>query len=176
MATPTNLPASFTSGSTLSAATMNNLRGAFRILQVVTTSDTTTRTCTTDYPTLSTLNVSITPQSTSSLILVSATLSCQIDSNGSNTNRIAVFGLSYGSGSTTSIYRTRWSAILTAGADMFGSNAMEFIHSPATTSACVYNVLFGRYSGTYNNNVIINGDAHLGTTGRSTITVMEISA
>jgi hypothetical protein len=66
--------------------------------------------------------------------------------------------------------------MLTGGADMFGTNAMEFIHSPATTSACVYNVLFGRYSGTYNNNVIINGDAHLGTTGRSTITVMEISA
>jgi len=94
MATPTNLPAAQTTGNVLTAAYMNDLRGAFRILQVVTTSDTTSRTTTGDYPQLSTLNVSITPQSSSSLILVSATISGNIDSTGANTNRIAVFGLS----------------------------------------------------------------------------------
>jgi len=34
MATPTSLPASFTSGQVLTAAQMNNLRGGFRVLQV----------------------------------------------------------------------------------------------------------------------------------------------
>ncbi len=35
MATPTNLPGSFSVGQVLTAANMNNIRGAFRILQVV---------------------------------------------------------------------------------------------------------------------------------------------
>ena len=35
MATPTTLPASFTAGQVLTAAQMNDLRGAFRVLQVV---------------------------------------------------------------------------------------------------------------------------------------------
>jgi len=176
MATPTNLPAAQTTGNVLTAAYMNDLRGAFRILQVVTTSDTTSRTTTGDYPQLSTLNVSITPQSFSSLILVSATISGNIDSTGANTNRIAVFGLSFGTSSTTSIYRTRLGAVLAAGSDMFFTPAMEIVHSPATTSACVYNVLFGRYSGTFPNGIGINPDAGGGVNGRSTITAMEISA
>jgi len=176
MATPTNLPAAQTTGNVLTAAYMNDLRGAFRILQVVSTSDTTTRTTTGNYPQLSTLNVSITPQSSSSLILVTATISGNIDSAGADPNRIAIYGISYGVSSTTSIYRTRLGGIIGAANDMFLNSAMEIIHSPATTSACVYNVLFGRYSGTFNNGVGINPDAGGGTTGRSTITVMEISA
>ena len=35
MATPTNLPASFVAGAILTAAQQNDLRGAFRVLQVV---------------------------------------------------------------------------------------------------------------------------------------------
>lgn len=176
MATPTNLPASFTVGQLFTATQANDLRGAFRILQVKTTSDTTSRNTTGDYPQLSTLNVSITPQNSSSLILITVNLSAFIDATGANTNRIAIFGISYGASSTTSIYRTRFGGVLSAGADMFFTPAMSIVHSPATTSACVYNVLFGRYSGTFPNGVGINPDAGGGTTGRSTITVMEISA
>ena len=176
MATPTNLPADFSPGQVLTAANMDDLRGAFRILQVVSTSDTTSRNTTGDYPQLSTLNVSITPQSNTSLILVTANLSGHIDQTGVNNNRIAVYGISFGTSSTTSIYRTRVGAILVANADMFLTPTMSIIHSPATTSACVYNVLFGRYSATFPNGVGINPDAGGGSTGRSTITVMEISA
>jgi len=176
MATPTNLPATQTTGNVLTAAYVNDLRGAFRVLQIVSTSDMIIRTTTGDYPQQSTLNVSITPQSSSSLILVSATISGNIDSAGANTNRIAVFGISYGVSSTTSIYRTRLGAVLSAGSDMFFTPAMEILHSPATTSACVYNVLFGRYSGTFPNGIGINPDAGGGVAGRSTITAMEISA
>jgi hypothetical protein len=176
MATPTNLPAAFSVGQVLTSTQQNDLRGAFRVLQVKSTSDTTLRTTTSDYPQVSTLNVSITPQSTSSLILITATISAEITTAGVNPNRIAVFGISYGTGSTTSIFRTRQSAQLAASADMFFSLPMEFLHSPATTSACVYNVLFGRYSGTFNNGVQICPDAGGGAQGRSTITVMEISA
>ena len=40
MATPTTLPAAFVSGAILTADQMNNLRGAFRVLQVVTSTAT----------------------------------------------------------------------------------------------------------------------------------------
>jgi hypothetical protein len=174
MATPTTLPADFNPGEVLTAGQMDALRGAFRILQVVSSSDTTTRSTTTDYPVVSTLNVSITPQSTSSLVFVVASISTA-SSGGTNTNKINLLGLSVGSGSTTSIYRTRvgGAAIST---DFFTNSSMTFLHSPASTSPQIYNVLFGRYGASFDNQVIINGDAGGGATGRSTITAFEISA
>jgi len=176
MATPTNLPAAQTTGNVLTAAYMNDLRGAFRILQVVTTSDRTYRITNSDYPQVSSLNVSITPQSTSSQIFVLATLSTNTDGSGSNVNRIGIYGLSYGSGSTTSIYSNRFSAQLGNPAyDLFGSTTMSVLHAPATTSACIYNVLFGRYNSTFNNGVVINGDVGGASQGRSTITAFEVS-
>ena len=74
MATPTNLPSAFTDNTTLSAATLNNLRGAFRILQVVQAtysavivSNSTTTMADTN------LTATITPQDTNSKILVMVT-------------------------------------------------------------------------------------------------------
>jgi hypothetical protein len=72
MATPTNLPAAFTSGAILTAAQMNDMRGAFRILQVVAgTTNTLVGNSTTTYVD-TTLSATITPQSTSNKILVIA--------------------------------------------------------------------------------------------------------
>ena len=42
MATPTTLPATFVAGNVLTAAQMNDLRGAFRVLQIVSTTKTDT--------------------------------------------------------------------------------------------------------------------------------------
>jgi hypothetical protein len=174
MATPTNLPAAATVGQVLTAQYVNDLRGAFRILQVVSTSDTTNRSTTANYPVVTTLNVSITPQSTSSLVFIVASISTA-SSGGTNNNKINVLGLSVGSGSTTSIYRTRVSASPVS-SGFFMNSSMTFLHSPASTSAQIYNVLFGRYDATFDNQVIINGDAGGGVNGRSTITAFEISA
>jgi hypothetical protein len=70
MATPTTLPASFVAGSILTAAELNDLRGAFRVLQVVNaTTSTTTSNSTSTYADTS-LTATITPTSTSSKILV----------------------------------------------------------------------------------------------------------
>ena len=72
MATPTNLPAAFTVGQVATAAQMNDLRGAFRILQVIQgTTSTRTSSSTTTYAD-TTLSASITPTSSSSKILVIA--------------------------------------------------------------------------------------------------------
>lgn len=69
MATPTNLPASFTA-SVLTTTQMNNMRGAFRILQVVQGTSTTETSSSTSTYVDTTLTASITPQSTTSKVLI----------------------------------------------------------------------------------------------------------
>jgi hypothetical protein len=143
------------------------------VLQVVTTSDVTTRSTTSDYPVASGFSASITPKSSSSKILVSVTTSMQA-TGGSNANKIVLIGISYGAGSTTSIFRTRVSAAPIT-TDWFMQPNMFILHEPATTSSCTYNLLYGRYSSGFDNTCIMNGDAGGGVTGRSTITLMEIA-
>jgi hypothetical protein len=74
MATPTNLPATATAGQVYTAANVNDLRGAFRVLQVVQAvysaviaSNSTTTMADTN------LTATITPQDTNSKILVMVT-------------------------------------------------------------------------------------------------------
>lgn len=174
MATPTNLPAVEVANTTLPAAWLNDLRGAFRILQVVSVSSTTSYTTTSNYPQLPGLNATITPQSTTSKILVVANLATWLTA-GTNTNKIGLYGLSVGSGSTTSIHKIRWSSNATGNTDLFGTNNMEVLHSPASTSAQIYNVLYGRYSGTFDNTVGLSGDAN-GVNANCTLTLYEVSA
>ena len=144
------------------------------VLQVVSASDITTRSTTSDYPVVSGLSASITPKSSSSKILVSVTVSLQA-TGGSNNNKIVLAGISYGAGSTTSIFRTRVSAAPIT-TDWFMQPNMSLLHEPATTSSCTYNILYGRYSSGFDNTCIMNGDAGGSTTNRSTITLMEIAA
>ena len=74
MAAVTTLPAAFTVGQILTSTQMNNLRGAFRVLQVVTgTTSTTVTTTSTSYVTTN-LTATITPSATSSKILLIASL------------------------------------------------------------------------------------------------------
>lgn len=145
------------------------------VLQVVSVYDATNRNTTSDYPALSNLYSSITPKSASSKILVTATISAQVDSSGSNTNRIGLYGISYGASSTTTIYKTRFGAQQSGALDIFGTVTMSILHSPATTSACIYNILFGRYNSTYNNTVTINADGGNGVFSNSSIVLMEIA-
>ena len=70
MATPTSLPAAFVDNTTLSAATLNNLRGAFRVLQVVeSVNDTALKSTTSLTFADSLLTLTITPQATTNKIL-----------------------------------------------------------------------------------------------------------
>ena len=82
MATPTNLPASFTPGQVLTANAMDNLRGAFRVLQVKEHKVTTLVSSTSGTYVNTGLSVSITPQFTSSGILVLASHSIFCSSAG----------------------------------------------------------------------------------------------
>ena len=141
MATPTNLPASFASGSTLSAATMNNLRGAFRILQVVeSVNDTTQRSSTSTTFQDTALTLTITPQATTNKIL------CVYFINGYSAGSITGIGIRLLRGAST--------AVVVDKDNGYGSNSeisfntsFFYIDSPSTTSATTYKIQFNRNQG-----------------------------
>ena len=165
MATPTNLPAAFTVGQVATAAQMNDLRGAFRVLQVISPTPTTTETVSSTTTFIdTTLTATITPQSTSSKILVLVNQnSCFKTGNTATTLRLLRAG--------TLISTIAVNAGLTStGLDLnFGSLSTCFLDSPATTSAIIYKTQF--------NNVTNAGQTVMQyANGASTITLMEISA
>jgi hypothetical protein len=143
------------------------------VLQVQQTISTTTYTTNSNFPQLSPINCSITPKSSSSKILVEANISAYIGAGGANNNRIGLYGVSYGASSTTALYRYRVGGQVNVGSDLFSSANIKFLHSPSTTSACVYNILYGRYSG-FDNPVLISGEAS-GANSITTLTLTEIA-
>ena len=179
MATPTTLPASFTAGQVLTAAQQNALRGAFRVLQVVSTAKTDTfTTASTSFVDVTDLTVTITPQSATSQILVLAQVSSSEDFGVSagfvrlvrGATAIDV-GATAGSRTSASISPSVPNAAtaITAG--------LIFLDSPATTSATTYAIQARTNSGTfYVNRSKTDTDSSSFPRLASTITVMEISA
>lgn len=182
MATPTTLPSSFTAGQVLTAAQMNNIRGAFRILQVVSTTKTDTfSVASSTYTDVTGLSVSITPSATSSQVLVFASVA-----QGQGTaDVITTMQLVRGStaiciGDTAGSRRrssAAFYAIPTNGVTQMQTNAILFLDSPATTSATTYKIQVQASSGTtYVNRTGADTDNAAWPRTASTITVMEISA
>jgi len=161
MASPTNLPSSFSVGQTLTAAQVNGLRGAFRVLQVVYgTATSAVGTASATWVDTG-VSASITPQSTSSKILVYADHSTY--SFGANTTggirlmrggtQLQIFAdIAYNPGS---YMLTTWSTI--------------HLDSPASTSTLTYKTEQNRGlgSGTFYTQVNSNP---------GNIILMEISA
>lgn len=179
MATPTTLPSTFVSGNTLTAAEMNNLRGAFRVLQVVSTAKTDSfSTTSTTFTDITGLSLTITPSATSSKILVFSS----IVGVG---NAIAVYfqmlrdSTAIGIGDTRGS-RSRISGLVsdqTGGSGAFHTFPMA-LDSPSSTSALTYKVqVRAQAAGTlYINRSITDTDSSGYWTGASTIVAMEISA
>jgi len=171
MATPTTLPASFTAGQVLTAAQMNALRGAFRVLQIAqATKNNVFSTTSASFVDITDLSVSITPSATTSTILVLANV--QGSSSGGDASfrllrdstiiAVSAVGSFQGFAMASSTYQNQ----------MF-SGGVIFLDSPATTSATTYKIQTIANGGTtYVNRRGV--DAVFG--GFSTITVMEISA
>ena len=167
MATPTTLPASFVAGNILEAAQLNDLRGAFRVLQVVSANFSTQRVnATTTYDDTG-LTATITPSATSSKILVlvnqagvtkggaSAASGCDLLLLRGATG-ISQFG--YGVGYTNSI------------ADNYvGCQTSMYLDSPATTSATTYKTQ-------YKNQAASSGVGVQVGSAQSNIVLLEISA
>ena len=166
MATPTTLPATFVAGDILTAAQMNNLRGAFRVLQVVQGSTTTIVSNSTSTYADTTLSATITPSSATSQILCFVSHPACYKSNGNADNRLA---LRLVRGSTT-IYQIAVELGLTNSLlnSLFSCSA-AYLDSPATTSATTYKTTFMNQANV--SQVIVN-------TGNvaSTLILAEISA
>jgi hypothetical protein len=158
MATPTNLPAAFTTAQVLTAAQQNALRGAFRILQVVTgTTNTQTSTGSGTYSDVG-LSAAITPQASSSKIMVFV----QINYYNSSTNK-TTFNIVRGS---TQINETN-----PLGGDannIDGGHFLTFLDSPSTTSSTTYKVQFKTNAGA--------GYLRASATATCTIYLFEVSA
>jgi hypothetical protein len=161
MATPTNLPAAFVASNVLTAAQMNDLRGAFRVLQVV-TATTATQVGTSGADTDTGLTVTITPQATSSKILIVALH----NGFGKVGNVFAGVYLKRGATTISTIGTTlanTQTALTLIGA---AANAI-YLDSPATTSATTYKTTFTSSGAT----------AYMQTDGATSyIVAMEISA
>jgi hypothetical protein len=176
MATPTALPASFTSGQVLTASDTNLLRGAFRTLQVKQTVQNSAVTMTsTSQADVSGMSVSITPYYTTSKVLVTVNFNVGYDGTADDTGWWLVrnsTNISIGD------FGTGYSLYLRGNSSTNQNLAMipcsiTFLDSPATTSATTYKLAYYTRTGT----IYLNkrgADNNFITA--SSITVQEISA
>ena len=166
MATPTNLPAAFTVGQVLTSTQTNDLRGAFRVLQVVQATTSTETTNSTNTFADTGLTATITPQSTSSKILV-------IVSHVSNRKLAG----NVGSGLNLRLFRgaTNIKTIAAvmgytnSSSDLIFSQSAMVLDSPASVAATTYKTQFS-------NNENASGVRVQAQSVESQITLMEISA
>lgn len=182
MATPTTLPATFVAGNVLTAAQMNDLRGAFRVLQIVQTTKTDTFTATvgTTPTDITGLSVSITPSSTSSTILVFANVSAGLNTAGGwvLVRGSTAIGLGATAGSRRSITMGTGAPLSSANQGI-GSHSLCYLDSPATTSATTYKIQYtGDQAGSQImvNRGFTDTDNATHMRAASTITAFEVSA
>jgi hypothetical protein len=161
MATPTTLPASFTAGAVLTAAQMNDLRGAFRILQVVSATTTTAAVSASATWITSNLTVSITPQSATSKIFVVINQMGYHDTAGGNSGYRLLRG--------ATVLQTQLDPIQTSGGPLIGFMGFTYLDSPATTSATTYSTEINRRLGAGTFYAQVNSNP-------ANITVFEVSA
>ena len=161
MATPTNLPASFTTGQLLTAGNMNNLRGAFRILQVVSATTTTMVENNSLSFVDSTLTATITPQSSTSKIFVAINQSAYV------LTAVTECGWQLVRGST--VLQFQLAPIFSRADSIVGNVSFMVLDSPNTTSPITYKTQFRRVSGS--NSVFANINNNPGN-----ITLFEVSA
>lgn len=167
MATPTNLPAAVATGDVGTATQFNNLRGAFRILQVVYGSTSTPASnSTTTYADVG-LSATITPQSTSSKILVMVAVNGGDKSSANLANALAVQIVrgSTGIGEITRSAGYTGTALNVRVATV----SATILDSPSTTSATTYKAQFKNNNASASVSVQINSEL-------STIILMEVSA
>jgi hypothetical protein len=186
MATPTTLPATFVAGNVLTAQQMNDLRGAFRILQVVTTTkdDTFSASVASGANTAVTgLSVSITPTATSSQVLVVASVPVSISGADNHGVYFTLFrgATAIGVGASPSSRQavtSGTSAILNNFTMNMGN--ITYLDSPATTSATTYSINVSHTASTtrtiYVNRTVSDTDNDDYGRTIATITAFEVSA
>ena len=167
MATPTALPATFVASTVLPASDLNLLRGSFRILQVLMASSATSTTNTTSTFADTTLTLAITPQYSSSKVLVMISQNGCYKTNGNSENRMNIRLMR----DATNIAKVSGDLFLYTNTAQGngGAASISLLDSPATTSAVTYKTQFmnpQNVSGV----IVQEGSAN------STIVLLEVSA
>jgi hypothetical protein len=163
MATPTSLPAAVATGDVGTAAQFNGLRGAFRIMQVASTSTTTiVSVASTSYTEV--FRLTITPQSTSSKVLVMSNSS--IAKTGGNA-----------SNGVNLVLKRNGVAIASQVAQLFtgtaivniGTSPITILDSPNSAAVVTYTLEMANF---------VNASAveHSANNSFSSFTLMEVSA
>ena len=165
MAAVTTLPAAFVAGNVLTAAQLNDLRGAFRVLQVVSATHATSTSSSSSTYADTGLTVTITPSSASSKVLV------LVSQNGcvkTSTDTEMLLRLMRGA-TEISVFAAGGGLTSNTNNNGFGSCSHVYLDSPATTSATTYKTQFKSQANSAQV-IVQNGSAQSG------IVVMEISA
>jgi hypothetical protein len=163
MATPTNLPATFVSGSVLTAAEQNGLRGAFRILQVVGTSTTTiVSVASSSYTEV--FRLTITPQSSTNRVLVMSNSSiAKTGGNASNGVNLVL--------KRNGVVIASQVAVLFTGTAIvnIGTSPITILDSPNSVAVVTYTLEIANF---------VNASAveHSANNSFSSFTLMEVSA
>ena len=143
MATPTNLPAAQTTGNVLTAAYVNDLRGAFRILQVISGLTQAQNSSASATYIDSGLTATITPQSTSNKILVVYSQNIYSANAATGGGLRLVRDLP----SANTVLRTDIDLTYGAGSGMLVTQTFIYVDSPSSTSAITYKTQFNRSLG-----------------------------
>lgn len=178
MPTPTSLPGSFTAGDVLTAANMNNLRGAFRILQVSQAVKTDTFTLnSTTFSDVTGLSVTITPYSNTSKFLLVANLNVGSAGGGVQLRFTGGNSTNYVGDTAGSRIRVGAEADVTAGQFMDNVNLI-YLDSPATASAVTYKVQIRNWTAgdVYVNRSSADTDNANHARAASSLIVCEVSA
>jgi hypothetical protein len=180
MATPTTLPAAFVAGNVLTAAQLNDLRGAFRVLQVVSTTKTDTfSSASASFVDITGLSVTVTPSSATSQILVMVQLSASSQvGTGVMYARLVRDSTAIDVGTSTGNRIPALAFVRGLAADAQLTVPATFLDSPATTAATTYKMQ-GRVESAgsfFVNRSTTDTDNSQYVRTASTITVMEISA
>jgi hypothetical protein len=136
MATPTNLPATAVSGEILTAAYVNALRGAFRVLQVKHMTSNGQQTHNSLTYTSTGLTLSITPQATTSKILVVAFVNGTVKGAEDSGNALCL-NIVRGA---TQIQEVKDLHLTNTAILLVGTCFMQALDSPATTSSTTYTI------------------------------------
>ena len=175
MATPTSLPATFVAGNVLTAAEMNNLRGAFRILQVVSTTKTDHFSTTGTGVDITGMSVTLTPSSTDSKVLILVMLSLGSQTTTGATIFLDRGGTNIAVGTAGSSINASLFARFAINNGNIGDHSIVHLDSPATTSATTYKLVMNTEPP--GSTIYVNrrySDATVCTV--SSITAMEVSA
>jgi hypothetical protein len=180
MPTPTTLPGSFTAGDVLTAANMNDLRGAFRILQVAQAAKTDTFSMSSaTYADVTGLSVAITPYSNTSKFLLVAQVNVGVNGGTEGAQLRFTGGNSGNYVGDTAGSRTRvGTEATTANAQFMEVTNMFYLDSPATASAVTYKVQIRSFSANaiYVNRSAADTDNANHARAASSLIVLEVSA